>query len=307
MNTGAARAYQLVQVDVFTDRVFGGNALAVLPDAEGLSDAEMQAIAREMNLSETTFVLRPGRPDCAARVRIFTPTRELPFAGHPTIGTAYVLATRGRLPAGAAEAALEEGIGPVPVRLEGDPRAPSFIWMGQAEPSFGPVLEQRRSLARALGLGEADLLEGAPIRTGSAGVLFLYVPLRSAEAVDRAALDVTALLDCYEEAGGASVFVFAPDPDPAAGRVYARMFAPHTAGIPEDPASGSAAGPLGAYLVAEGLVPRGEEVRIVCEQGTRMGRQSFIHVRLRARDGRATDIRVGGGVAPVLEGVLRLP
>src|SRR5919197_204004 len=121
MNTGAARAYQLVQVDVFTDRVFGGNALAVLPDAEGLSDIEMQAIAREMNLSETTFVLRPGRPHCA--------TRELPFAGHPTIGTAYVLATRGRLPAGAAEAALEEGIGPVPVRLEADPRAPSFIWM----------------------------------------------------------------------------------------------------------------------------------------------------------------------------------
>jgi len=132
------RDYAFVQVDVFTDRVFGGNPLAVFLDGRGLTDGEMQSIAREMNLSETTFVLPSTRPDCAAQVRIFTPAREVPFAGHPTIGTSWVLATEGRL-GGRPTAALEEGIGPVPVELEGDPRRPSFVWMGHREPRFGPV------------------------------------------------------------------------------------------------------------------------------------------------------------------------
>src|SRR5262245_45266404 len=131
-----ARAYAFVQVDVFTDRIFGGNPLAVFLDGHGLSDREMQQIAREMNLSETTFLLPPTLPDAAAKVRIFTPGRELAFAGHPTIGTAYVLATHGMLPDGARDLVLEEGIGPVPVRLEGDPRRPDFLWMGHGAASF---------------------------------------------------------------------------------------------------------------------------------------------------------------------------
>jgi trans-2,3-dihydro-3-hydroxyanthranilate isomerase len=170
-----AREYAFVQVDVFTDRVFGGNPLAVFLDGRGLADGEMQSIAREMNLSETTFVLPSTRPDCAAGVRIFTPAREVPFAGHPTIGTTWVLATEDKL-GGAREAALEEGIGPVPVELEGDPRRPSFIWMRHREASFGLEVSDRGGVAAALGLDESDLRPGTPICTGSTGSLFLYVP-----------------------------------------------------------------------------------------------------------------------------------
>jgi trans-2,3-dihydro-3-hydroxyanthranilate isomerase len=288
-----------------------------------------------MNLSETTFVLPATRTYCAARVRIFTPTRELPFAGHPTLGTAYVLATQGHLPAapaprrpsfprgvptgvgrdayGAAELALEEGVGPVPIRFEGGPRTPRFVWMRHPAATFGPPFADRACFAAALGLTEADLLEDAPLRVGSTGLPHLYIPLRDRAAVDRAELDVPALLACFGAANSAAVYLFAPDdrpgapPEPGDHRVYARMFAPHDGGIPEDPATGSAAGPLGAYLVRHALVPAGAVLRIVCEQGTKMGRQSFLHIHLRPDPGGAETIEVGGGVVPVLEGTLRLP
>jgi trans-2,3-dihydro-3-hydroxyanthranilate isomerase len=298
-----AREYAFVQVDVFTDRVFGGNPLAVFLDGRGLTDGEMQAIAREMNLSETTFVLPATRPDCAARVRIFTPAREVPFAGHPTLGTAWVLATEGRL-GGTAAAALEEGIGPVAVTLEGDLRRPGFIWMRHRDATFGPELAARAEVAAALGLAESDLHPRAPVRTGTTGSLFLYVPLRDRAVVDRAELDVTAMRRAFGEGSLPGVFVFAAEqPD----GLYSRMFAPHTSGIPEDPATGSASGPLGAYVVVHGLVAPSDTVRLVSEQGTRMGRPSFVHIRLRAPGGVVTDIAVGGSVVPVLEGRLRVP
>lgn len=309
------REYRFRQVDVFTDRVFGGNPLAVVLDAEGIGDEEMQAIAREMNLSETTFVLPARRAECAAHVRIFTPAREIPFAGHPTIGTAWVLATEGRVPAGAAGFALEEGVGPIAVEVEGDPGSPSFLWMRHPEASFGPELTDRRGVAAAVGLAEADLLPGAPVRTGSTGSPFLFVPLRDRAAVDRSALDpgaaiegagVTAALEGAGVTAALGVFVFALEGDPGTGRVYSRMFAPRS-GVPEDPATGSASGPLGAYLVCQGLARADGEVRIVSEQGTKMGRQSFVHIRLGLRNGRVSDIRVGGNVVPVLDGRLRLP
>lgn len=303
----AGRAYRFIQVDVFTDRIFGGNPLAVFLDGQGLSDAEMASIAREMNLSETVFLLPPMRPDCAARLRIFTPGRELAFAGHPTIGTAWTLATQGMLPAGAREVLLEEGIGPVPVRLEGDPATPDFIWMTHGPAMFGEPFAQRAGYAQALGLTESDLLPGVPIVVGSTGSAFLYIPLRDRETVDRAVLDVPKLLALYADERAVGVFVFAPDPDPAAGRVYARMFAPHSSGVPEDPATGSASGPLGAYLLRHGLVNTAPEIRLVSEQGTKMGRQSFIHLRLRPGSGEDVAIEVGGGTVPVLEGVLLLP
>lgn len=303
----AGRAYQFIQVDVFTDRIFGGNPLTVFLDGQGLSDAEMASIAREMNLSETVFLLPPTRPDCAARLRIFTPGRELAFAGHPTIGTAWTLATQGMLPAGAREVLLEEGIGPVPVRLEGDSAAPDFIWMTHGPAIFGEPFAQRAGYAQALGLTESDLLPGVPIVVGSTGSAFLYIPLRDRATVDRAVLDVPKLLALYADERAVGVFVFAPDPNPAAGRVYARMFAPHSSGVPEDPATGSASGPLGAYLLRHGLVNTAPEIRLVSEQGTKMGRQSFIHLRLRPGSGEDVAIEVGGGTVPVLEGVLRLP
>jgi trans-2,3-dihydro-3-hydroxyanthranilate isomerase len=300
------RAYRFVQVDVFTDRVFGGNPLAVLLDARGLDDAVMQKIAREMNLSETVFLFPPSRPDCVAALRIFTPARELPFAGHPTVGTAWVLAAHGMAPAGAARFVLEEKIGPVPVELEGDPSRPGFIWMTHGPATFDPALGNRDAVARALRLTEADLWPGAPIQAGSTGNKVLFVPLRDRPAVDRAALDVPALLDAMGDRPHVGVFIFAPDPDPAAGRVYSRMFAPHTSGVPEDPATGSASGPLGAYLVLNGLVRKGASVSMVSEQGTKMGRQSFLHIRLAMQAETITEIRVGGSVVPVLEGELRI-
>jgi trans-2,3-dihydro-3-hydroxyanthranilate isomerase len=303
----ATRELRFVQVDVFTERVFGGNPLAVVFEAAGLSDAEMQAIAREVNCSETTFLLPPTRPDCAARVRIFTPAREVPFAGHPTIGTAWVLATEKRLPENSLRFNLEEGIGPVEVTLEGEPARPSLLWMRHGEARFGPALIKRAGFARALGLAESDLLAGAPICTGSTGSTFLYIPLRDRAVVDRARLDVPALLAAQGEGPNLGVFVFAPDPDPKAGRVYSRMFAPHTSGIPEDPATGSASGPLGAYLVERGLVAPADTVDIVSEQGTRMGRPSFIRIRVGMRAGRVSEILVGGSVVPVIEGRLRVP
>jgi trans-2,3-dihydro-3-hydroxyanthranilate isomerase len=301
------REYRFVQVDVFTERVFGGNPLAVVFDAKGLGDGEMQAIAREMNCSETTFLLPPTRPDCAARVRIFTPAREVPFAGHPTIGTSWVLATERLLPESSLRFNLEEGIGPVEVTLEGEPTRPSFLWMRHEEARFGPELGDRAGFAKALGLAEADLLAGAPVRTGSTGNAKLYIPLRDRDAVDRARLDVPALLAAQGEGPNLGVFVFAPDPDPRAGRVYSRMFAPHTSGTPEDPATGSASGPLGAYLVERGLVVPADVVDIVSEQGTRMGRQSFLRIRIGMSGGRISEILVGGSVVPVIEGRLRVP
>ena len=300
------RSYRFVQVDVFTDRVFGGNPLAVFLDARGLDDALMQQIAREMNLSETVFLFPPSRPDCVAALRIFTPAREVPFAGHPTVGTAWVLAAHGMAPAGAARFVLEEKIGPVPVELEGDPSRPGFIWMTHGPATFDAALGDRDAVARTLGLTEADLWPGAPIQPGSTGNKFLLVPLRDRSTVDRAALDVGLLLDIMGDWPRFGVFVFSPDPDPAAGRVYARMFGPHSSGIPEDPATGSATGPLGAYLVLNGLVRRGALVEMVSEQGTKMGRQSFLHIRIAMEGERITSIRVGGSVVPVLEGELRV-
>ena len=304
-----SREFRFVQVDVFTERVFGGNPLAVVFEAVGLGDSEMQAIAREMNCSETTFLLPPTRPDCAARVRIFTPAREVPFAGHPTIGTAWVLATEKMLPPGTTRFNLEEGIGPVEVTLEGDPARPSFLWMRHGEARLGPELTDRAGFARALGLAETDLLPGHPVCTGSTGNTFLYIPLKDRETVDRARLDVPALLAAQGEGPNLGVFVFAPDPDPGQGTatVYSRMFAPHTSGVPEDPATGSASGPLGAYLVERGLVAPAATVDIVSEQGTRMGRPSFLRIRIGMRGGRISDIQVGGRVVAVIDGRLRIP
>jgi len=301
------REYQFVQVDVFTDQIFRGNPLAVVLDAEGLGDDEMQSIAREMNLSETTFILPPTRSDCVARVRIFTPGLELPFAGHPTIGTCFVLATRGLLPQGAECVLLEEGVGPVPVRFEGDPAAPRFAWMTHPPASFDPEVQDRAAIAAALGLTEAHLLAGAPIQVGTTGAPFLYVPLRDRAAVDHVMLNPRLLPRQRFSSSAHGVFIFAPDPDPAARRVYCRMLGIDSVGISEDPATGSASGPLGAYLVEHGLVQTDGEVHIVSEQGTMMGRQSFIHIRIRTSGDQIAAIDVGGSTVPVLEGTLRLP
>lgn len=307
MTSSPSRSYDFVQVDVFTDRIFGGNPLAVFPRADGLSGDEMQAIAREMNLSETTFVLPTTRPDCDARVRIFTPAEELPFAGHPTIGTSWVLAVHRMLPENASRLALDEAVGPIAVTLEDDSHNPGMLWMKHPAATFGPEVRERREMALALGLSEAELLEGAPILVGSTGLPFLYVPLKDAHIVDRAKLNAAALPASEATSEAQGIFIFAPDGRQGPNRVYSRMFAPHTQNIAEDPATGSASGPLAAYLVRQGLVTGGGEIRAISEQGTKMGRQSIIHLRIQVSGGEPAAIEVGGGVVPVLTGTLTLP
>ena len=195
----------------------------------------------------------------------------------------------------------------MPVRFEGDPSNPRFAWMRHVEATFGPTIENRAAVASALGLTETDLLPDAPVLSGSTGVPFLYVPLRDRETVDRATPNGPALRSVVGDVAHLPVFVLAPDPEPRAGRVYTRMFGTDLMGIPEDPATGSASGPLGVYLVRHGLVTAAAEVRIVSEQGTKMGRRSFIHIRLRMDGKQVTSIEVGGNAVPVLEGTLHLP
>jgi trans-2,3-dihydro-3-hydroxyanthranilate isomerase len=300
------RAYRFVQVDVFTDRIFGGNQLAVFLEPDGLSDEEMQAIAREMNLAETTFVFKPTHPDAAARVRIFTPSSELPFAGHPTVGTTWVLANRGLLPDNGAQLALEERIGLVPVQLEGDARAPQTVWMSHRDPEFGPPLENRTEMAQALGLTEADLLQNLPICTGSTGVRFMYVPLKDCETVDRAEASPRAVANAVP-GDHIGVFLFAPDPARGPASVYSRMFARESIGVTEDSATGSASGPLGAYVAEQHVLALSDPIEITSLQGNKMGRPSTIRIRLDLHGDHATNIQVGGGVVPVLEGELTLP
>ena len=293
--------YPIHIVDVFTDKPLAGNQLAVVLDAGDLDPAVMQRVAREMNFSETTFVMAPSLAGLAARVRIFTPGKELPFAGHPTVGTAWVLATQGRVPDDALEFTLEEGVGPVPVRGEPGPNGITF-WMTHPPLTFGEVVSDRRRIAAAVGLDESALVPNVPLQVASTGNEFLFVALKDADAVDAAVSDSGRLASAFDDEEPLGVFLFtATGPD----RLYSRMFAP-ASGIAEDPATGSGSGPLGAFAVKYGLVPPSRRVSIVSEQGTKMGRRSIINIRLEydADGDIPTRIEVGGAVMPVVSGTL---
>lgn len=284
-------------VDVFTDTPLEGNALAVFPDASDIDGETMQKIARELNLSEVTFVLPATRPDCLAQVRIFTPSKEMVFAGHPTIGTSRVLLDEGIVPAGISRFQLEEQIGPVPVRV--DEGSNPLIWLRTPPIAFGAQFE-RAMCARVLGLETDDLLDAVP-QLVSAGNPTVFVALKDKAAVDRASLDAhgaKVFRDGYPEP--LCVFVFAPTNEGA----YSRMFAPEY-GIVEDPATGSSTGPLAAYMMQHGLVSRAAGTRFVSEQGTKMKRRSLLHVHIHG-DGGTDGIDVGGQVVPIAEATMRL-
>ena len=282
-------------VDVFTDKPLTGNQLGVVLDGRDLAPRLMQRIARELNFSETTFVFPPEDPAHAARIRIFTPAVELPFAGHPTIGTAWVLVDEGVVAKGTKDFILEETVGPVPVRADG-----AMVWMTHPKLSFGQVLPHKQ-VAAALGLEESDIVDDIPAQVASTGNPCLYVVLRDSEAVDRAVCDRPRLDKLLQQRDvGHCVYLFA-----AAGgnRLYGRMFAPDNG---EDPATGSAAGPLGAFAVRYGVIEREPKVSIVVEQGTKMGRQSTLHIALAYGESKDVPerIEVGGSVMPVLSGTL---
>jgi trans-2,3-dihydro-3-hydroxyanthranilate isomerase len=302
------RSYRYIHLDVFTDRPFTGNQLAVFLDARGLPAETMQAIAKEMNFSETTFVLPPERSDTDCRVRIFTPSEELPMAGHPTVGTAFALARAGVVEPGREGAVFGLGVGPTPVSFVWQDDELSFAWMTQGLPEFGPTIPDPSGAAAALRLsGAAVAGTGLPVQTVSCGVPFLFVPLATRGAVDNAALDADAY-DAFSRGAKLEelpVFLFSSEKTGDKATVYSRMFAPGL-GITEDAATGAASGPLGCYLVRHKVVPPDRAGAILSLQGAKMGRPSHIHIGVGTTDGRISSVRVGGQSVIAGEGTLYL-
>lgn len=298
--------YKYFTADVFTSTRFGGNQLAVLPDARGLSTSQMQAIAREFNYPESTFVFPADDPKHTRRVRIFTPASEMPFAGHPTVGTAHVLASIGEIALTGDDTRIvfEENIGPVPVRIRSARGVPSFCQLSVAKlPEIFPPIPPREVLAAMLSLEVDDLLDGRfHPQAVSVGVPFSFVPLRNREAVRRAKLRIDLWEASLARTPYHMVMVFALDAEQAGHDVRARMFAPGES-IPEDPATGSACAALGGYLGARDDALDGT-LRWVVEQGYEMGRPSVLELECDKAGGAITAVRVGGGTVMVCEGVI---
>jgi len=302
-------SYQYLHYDVFTSRPFLGNQLAVFPDARGLTAEQMQAITREINFSESTFILPAERGDTDIRMRIFTPAVEMPMAGHPTVGSTFALAHAGVIARGRQRFVFGLNVGPTPVDLEWEGNQLRFVWMTQGRPAFGAPVADRSAVATAIGLGLSDLAD-LPIQEVSCGVPYLYVPLRDREAVDRATPQAVSALHLPGlSRSHPAVFLFSVNSDWELGvggwefSTYSRMFAP-TFGIGEDPATGSASGPLGCYLVRHNVVPPEKAVAIRSLQGVKMGRPSDVHVSIGVTRGDITSVRVGGEAVLAGEGTL---
>jgi trans-2,3-dihydro-3-hydroxyanthranilate isomerase len=296
-------AYRVI--DVFTRERFGGNPLAVFPDAQGLPPERMQRIAFELNLSETTFVLPTEAPGCDARVRIFTPRAELPLAGHPTVGTAFVVgellpAEQGA--AGSKRLVLELGVGPTPVeRIAGPDGGP--IWrMSQPPPRVGPTAADPAAVARALGLDAEALEPSLPPTVVTVGPRALLVALRGIDALARARVRPEPWEAVAGPLGDPGAYAFVST---GPSTVQARFFAP-SHGIAEDPATGSAAGPLGAWLFAHGRLAPGADgvARLEVAQGLEMGRPSRLFVEIEGDGDAVRAVRVGGACVPVASGWL---
>ena len=297
-----------VTCDVFTGTRFGGNQLAVILDGRAVTDADMLSIAREFNYSETTFVLPAADARHAKRVRIFTPGRELPFAGHPTVGTAHVLAAVGEVPLTGDETriVLEEGVGPVPVTIRARDGKPVFVQLQAAKlPEIGPAPPSREELAKVLSLNADDLLDGdMSAEAISCGVPFLFVPLRTRDAVGRARIHMDHWDRVLSKYWAPDVMIFSLDAERPDSDVRARMFGPGVA-VMEDPATGSACVGLAGYLAARDK-RRDGTLTWVIEQGFEMGRPSILHAEAEKNAGAITAVRVGGETVIVSRGTLTL-
>ncbi len=294
--------------DVFTTRPFYGNPLAVIPDADGLSGEQMQRIANEFNLSETSFVLpaestvKPTvKPavKTAVRARYFTPTQELPVAGHPSVGTVFALAQQGHF-TGQDKVTLTLNVGPVQMTLERKGGTLKRVWMNQGVPELLETFDKAQ-VAAALGLGVGELEPDLPVQLGSAGNPFLLVPVVSLDALARAQVSLPKLSQLLPD-NRPVVFVFtphAPESD-----IRARMLGA-ALGVYEDPATGSAHGPLGAYLAAHTDILQGDSAEFTSHQGVEMGRKSELFVRLK-RTEKGVQVSVGGVAVRVGEGQLFL-
>ncbi|WP_423744331.1 PhzF family phenazine biosynthesis protein (plasmid) [Haladaptatus sp. SPP-AMP-3] len=286
-------------VDVFARERYAGNQLAVVHDAAALTDEEMLDITRETNFSEATFIDSPETRDGGYDVRIFDPAEEIPFAGHPTIGTAFVIRefVRDDRP---DELTLNLGVGQIPVHVERDDDGTESFWMHQIPPTFERTLDHALA-ARVLSLDEGDVDTEFPVQLVSTGLPTLVVPLRSLDAVRRAETNHEPYYeDLIEPHGNMNIVLFAPETE-ADNDLHARVFA-DCAGVPEDPATGSSNGCLAAYLVEHGYFDS-DDIDVRVEQGYEMDRPSLLHLRASRTDG-SIDVRVGGRVIPVAEGTL---
>ena len=303
------RKYRFFTADVFTNRIFGGNPLAVLPHASGLTTEQMQSIAREFNFSETVFVLPAQKASSARRLRIFTPGGELPFAGHPTIGTAFVLASTGELKVEGDETRilLEEGVGAVPVLIRSERGVPVFAQLTAPRlPEVGPAPPPPAALAEVLGIEAGEILDGryAP-EAVSCGVPFLFIPVRNRQVLRRAAVRLESWRKILASFWAPQVFVFSFDPEGAGSHLRARMFAPQL-GLVEDPATGAAAVALAGYMAAREPLASGS-LGWVIEQGFEMGRPSILAIEADKEAGRIAAVRVGGASVLASEGTIAVP
>ena len=291
--------------DVFTDRRFEGNQLAVFPEAAGLDDATMQTIAREMNFSESTFIMAPEAPGTDVRMRIFTPGRELPMAGHPTIGSTFALAALGVIPARRDRWVFGLNVGPTPVELSWSNGRLVFAWMDQQAPDFRAPATPPDAIVKSIGLGPDAVPDGLPVEEISCGANFIVVPLKSRAAVDAAEPDIARMrqLRSAFPGGRSAVFLFSTEPVDRDVTAYSRMFAPGF-GITEDPATGGASGPLGCYLVKHGMVPKAGVAEMISLQGVKMGRPSRIHIRITSNGDHIARVQVGGTAVRVATGDL---
>jgi trans-2,3-dihydro-3-hydroxyanthranilate isomerase len=300
-----------LHLDVFTSNRFEGNQLAVFPDVPEIPTELMQRIAAEMAFSESTFIFPPsGTGD--VRMRIFTPGDELPMAGHPTIGSTFALAAEGTIARGREKFVFELGVGPIEVTLEWEDHGLSFAWMTQRLPTFGPRVSNRIETAAALGLEATDLaatgLGGdCPLESVSCGLPYLIVPVRTRSAVDSVCIDRRALARAFAASGidQLPIFVFTTEKSIGDETVYSRMLAPGF-GVAEDPATGSASGPLGCYLLQHGLVTPDEARQLISLQGVAMKRPSRIHIAIDSNAGQITRVRVGGQSVLVGHGELAI-
>lgn len=298
-----------ILVDVFTNQPFGGNPLAVFPDAGGINPEKMQIIAKEFNLSETAFVVQPEDQHADYRVRIFTPVAELPIAGHPTIGTAFVLA-RERIDKRPEQQqdtiCLEEGVGPVLVTLNWNVQHAPRITMQQQSPIFGPRFSERERIASILALDPADLRSDLPIEVVSCGMPFLLVPIKNLQAIQRISLQRGLWQQFLAHFSAPHILAFTQQTQNLETAVHCRMFAP-ALGIAEDPATGAANGPVGAYLVHYGLVSsQAGIVSLISEQGFEMGRPSLIYITVEHANSDIRQVYVGGHCVFMGEGALEV-
>jgi trans-2,3-dihydro-3-hydroxyanthranilate isomerase len=295
--------HRFVTLDVFTSSAFGGNQLAVFPDASGIPEDALIQITREFNFSEVTFCYPPADPKHTKRVRIFTPASEIPFAGHPTVGTAIALAIE---LGGGTDLVLEEGVGPVRVTVRKDSSGNYFAQFATAKlPETGPAAPSRGMLAEILSIDAEDILASpmAP-QSLSVGLPFLMIPLRSPDAVSRARVRTDKWEATLKSAWAPDMFVFAKNPEGADANYHSRMFGPGV-NIVEDPATGSANACLAGYLAARAPQKDGT-LSWKVDQGVEMGRPSRIEIEADKAGGAVTAIRVGGNAVMMSSGELSL-